>query len=112
MLKSASDALILHSEETCNLNNNLKIIYQAAKILRKTSMTNEKWTFSGSITKKEITKATPEEFSFFIKWLITGKTMFDSTGVKNQGTIHQRQIFLLQLLMGWQNFNLYKSQKS
>ena len=27
MLKSVSDALILHSEETCNLNNNLKIIY-------------------------------------------------------------------------------------
>ena len=37
MLKSVSDALILHSEETCNLNNNLKIIYQAAKILQKRS---------------------------------------------------------------------------
>lgn len=67
MLKSVSDALISHAEQTCNLNSNLKIVYQAAKLLKKKIMANEKWAYSGSVTQNEIAKAIPDELSSFIK---------------------------------------------
>ena len=95
-LKAAKDMLLSKAEDNSNSSNDMKTIFAAAKIIRKSILTCSKWDFNGSVAYDE--NVIPSEVMFFFKWCTGGKSVFSTSNIRNDW-INQKSKLLSQNLM-------------
>lgn len=73
-------------------------MYDAAKLIRKTILTKEKWKFTDSVGEMDINKTIPNEVLRFFKWCIGGRTKLQSLQTESEH-IKQKAVAMSQSLM-------------
>lgn len=76
-------AVVLAEESSTDVNGEMKILYDAAKILRNIINKMDKWSFSGSFTGVTEDKSVPNELYSFFRWVIRGPNSTLSTEKKD-----------------------------
>ena len=97
-LQFVSNVLLSQAEGSSGINSDMKVLYDAAKLIRKTILTKEKWKFTGSVGEMEINKTIPNEVLTFFKWCIGGRTKLQSLQTESEH-INQKAVAMSQSLM-------------
>ena len=70
-LKATADVSLAIAEDAYeDLDKDMKILFDAARILRASVMKLGKWTFSGSLKKVDMEEVIPKQVYHFFKWCI------------------------------------------
>lgn len=99
-LKAAKDLVFSRAEETNSANSQMKILCEAAKILRICTLSAKKWLFEGSVATDSQESNVLAELKFFFKWCTAGISQFStSTNTANVQYVNNRASSLSQVLM-------------
>ena len=94
-IKKTRDAAVQLSEEvTLERSEEIKILYDAAAILRKCINKSKKWVFTGSLDSTS-DENLPEELYCFFKWLVQGPSA-SITVEEKSSEVHKRAVSLAQ----------------
>ena len=86
-LKAATDVAMSAAEESYqDIEKNMGILFQAARILRRAVLVNENWEFTGSFEEIDIAKVVPKEVSCFFKWCTQGQVDMEIISAKQDFT--------------------------
>ena len=94
-IKKTRDAAVQLSEEvTLERSEEIKILYDAAAILRKCINKSNKWVFTGSLDSTS-DENLPEELYCFFKWIVQGPSA-SITVEEKSSEVHKRAVSLAQ----------------
>lgn len=73
-LKATADVSLAAAEDAYeDLNKDMKILFDASRILRDSVRKLKKWTFTGSLKKEDMQEVIPKQVYHFFKWCIDGQ---------------------------------------
>lgn len=106
-LKSIKDAALRKIiNNTINFENNMKILYEASLILRKSIFQAKDWNFDGNLKDIDLKSIVPKELFFLFKWCITGtkcmgnyETAKDFEDDNKRKDVESRALNMAQILM-------------
>ena len=102
--RKTRDAAIQLSEAVkTNGTEEMKILYDAAALLRKSINKCKKWLFTGSL-KDACSDNIPEELNLFCRWIIQGPNLELYTKEKSED-VHKRVMSLAQTTVSMHVFN-------
>ncbi|MES9879620.1 MAG: hypothetical protein ABW185_01920, partial [Sedimenticola sp.] len=95
-LSAAKIAAIEAAVRVPNIDDEMKIVFQCAKLLRKDVLCSPRWTFDGTL-QSEMNDIIPAKLQSFLQWLLIGvanelSTEQRATNVKKQATLLAQQI--------------------
>lgn len=81
-LKASRDVVISQAEDRNNCTSDIKTLFEAAKILRKSILKHQKWKFKGSVGAEKQHDIVPVQLALLLKWCIGGRSQFNAGNVE------------------------------
>lgn len=99
-LKVTADVALSNAEEYFeDVENDMKTLLEAARILRKAALHNENWKFTGSLEGVNVGEVVPKKIGLFFKWCCQGRKHINGHSGNHDTAVTSRALKLSQMLM-------------